>query len=116
MTSTCFDCQKVAPRFWTYDNLRVCDQCSGWRFELAMRNTNQIKMYLFNNQLFNSARSFRLEAIVFKGKGDIFPDIDTVQAVFDNSVWHGVISWDNIDGSILMKRTKKKFMPNGDEI
>ena len=116
MIPVCFDCEKSTTRLWNFGGISVCTPCSGWRFEQAMRKVNEVKMYLFNNELFNAARSFHLPATVIKGNGDIFPDIHSVQVVFDSSVWHGVISNDNIDGSVLMKRTKRKFMPNGELI
>lgn len=116
MTLQCFDCEKKSDRYWSFGSQRVCGPCSGWRHELQMRKSNETKLFLFNGQLHNAARTFTLPAVVFKGKGDVFPDIDRVQAVFDNSVWTGNIAWDNIDGMVLMKRTKKRYMPNGDEI
>lgn len=116
MTSVCFDCEKPAPRFYNYSGKTICASCTGWRDELAMRTANEFKLFLFNDTLYNATRSFHLPAIVTKGTGEIFPDVNHVQAVFDSSVWYGLSSWDNIDGAVLMKRTKKKYMPNGDVI
>lgn len=81
-----------------------------------MRTSNQMTMFLFNNQVSNATHTFTLPAIVTKGRGDMFPDVNQVQVLFDSSVWIGLSSWDNIDGAVLLKRTKKKYMPNGDVI
>lgn len=112
----CFDCEKAAARFYKYDGKSICGPCTGWRDELAMRKSNEMRLYYFNGQLHNAARSFHLDAIIKKANRDTFPEINQINTVFDASVWTGVISSDNIDGAVLMKRTKKKFMPNGEEI
>jgi hypothetical protein len=81
-----------------------------------MRRANEYKLFVHKNEVRNPSGSLRIPATIIQGKGDSFPNVNQIQIVFDQSVWHGIQSWDNVDGAVLLKRTKKKYLPNGEEI
>jgi len=110
----CTDCERTSKSWWLVErNFPVCGDCSGFRDERAMRKANEFKMYIGNNEVRNASGKFRIPANIYQNHTNGIAFVNTVQLTFDNNVWEGVQSSDRSDTAVLLRRTKKKLMPNG---
>ena len=117
MTISCIDCDNTSNSWWLVErNLPVCADCSGDRDKRAMRKADEFKMYVGRNEVRNGSGTFRLPATIYQDHSNGISFINHVQTVFNNSVWVGIQSNDSSDPVVLLRRTKKKYMPNGDVI
>lgn len=78
-----------------------------------MRKANEFKLYVGKNEVRNASGTFRLPATIYQDHSNGISFVNHVQTVFDNSIWCGIESRDSSYGAVLLRRTKKKYMPNG---